>query len=132
VSAGARNPFGHIDLRVTSMDAAMPFYDALLPELGFTRRFHGEVWKAWAAELELPAAAYFAITESTGHRPGESRIAFWTESAAEVDRLAAVAVEAGAGDVSGPQPMPYSPGYYAVFFADPSGNLLEIYHRPPA
>jgi hypothetical protein len=26
--------------------------------------------------------------------------------------------------------MPYGPGYYAVFFADPSGNRLEIYHRP--
>ena len=132
MSGPARNPFGHIDLRVTSMDAALPFYEALLPELGFTRRFHGPVWKAWAAELELPGAAYLAITESPSHRPGESRIAFWTESAAEVDRLAAIAVEAGALDVSGPKPMPYSPGYYAVFFADPAGNLLEIYHRPPA
>ncbi|HKV66751.1 MAG TPA: VOC family protein [Gaiellales bacterium] len=49
-----------------------------------------------------------------------------------IDRLAAVADHAGAVDISGPKPMPYSPGYYAVFFADPSGNLLEIYHRPPA
>ena len=132
MSGAARNPFGHIDLRVASIAAALPFYEALLPELGFTRRFHGPVWKAWAAELELPGAAYLAITESPSHRPGESRIAFWTGSAAEVDRLAAVASEAGARDVSGPKPMPYSPGYYAVFFADPSGNLLEIYHRPPA
>jgi catechol-2,3-dioxygenase len=46
--------------------------------------------------------------------------------------LAAVAIDAGAADVSGPKEMPYSPGYYAVFFADPAGNLLEIYHRPPA
>jgi catechol 2,3-dioxygenase-like lactoylglutathione lyase family enzyme len=132
VSGAARNPFGHVDVRVTSMDAALEFYEALLPELGFTQRFHGPVWKAWAAELELPGAAYLAITESPSHRPGESRIAFWTASAAEVDRLASIAVEAGARDVSGPKPMPYSPGYYAVFFADPSGNLLEIYHRPPA
>ncbi|HEX5249748.1 MAG TPA: VOC family protein [Gaiellales bacterium] len=132
MSGAARNPFGHIDLRVTSMNAALEFYEALLPELGFTQRFHGPVWKAWAAELELPAAAYLAITESASHRPGESRIAFWTASAEEVDRLAAIATEAGARDVSGPKPMPYSPGYYAVFFADPSGNLLEIYHRPPA
>ena len=132
MSAAARNPFGHIDLRVSSMDAALPFYDALLPELGFTRRFHGPQWKVWAAELEPPAAAYLAITESPSHRQGESRIAFWTDSAAEVDRLAAIAAHAGASDVSGPKEMPYSPGYYAVFFADPTGNLLEIYHRPPA
>jgi catechol 2,3-dioxygenase-like lactoylglutathione lyase family enzyme len=132
VSTAARNPFGHIDLRVGSMEAALPFYEALMPELGFTRRFHGPAWKAWASELELPGAAYFAIVESAGCRPGESRIAFWTEGAAEVDRLAAIAVDAGAADVSGPKEMPYSPGYYAVFFADPTGNLLEIYHRPPA
>ena len=132
MSGATRNPFGHVDLRVTSMDVALEFYEAVLPELGFTQRFHGPVWKAWAVELELPGAAYVAITESPSHRPGESRIAFWTASAAEVDRLASIAMEAGARDVSGPKPMPYSPGYYAVFFADPSGNLLEIYHRPPA
>jgi len=26
--------------------------------------------------------------------------------------------------------MPYGPGYYAVFFDDPSGNRLEVYVRP--
>ena len=26
--------------------------------------------------------------------------------------------------------MPYGPGYYAVYFADPSGNRYEVYHRP--
>jgi hypothetical protein len=32
--------------------------------------------------------------------------------------------------VSGPRACPeYSPTYYAVFFADTSGNKLEIYHR---
>ena len=132
MSGAAGNPFGHIDLRVTSMDAALAFYEALLPALGFTRRFHGPEWKVWATELEPPGAAYLGIVESGSHRPGESRIAFWAESAEQVDRLAAVATAAGARDVSGPKPMPYSPGYYAVFFADPSGNLLEIYHRPPA
>jgi catechol 2,3-dioxygenase-like lactoylglutathione lyase family enzyme len=132
VTAAPRNPFGHVDLRVSSMHAALPFYEALLPELGFTRRFHGPEWKVWATELPLPGAAYFGIVESAGHRPGESRIAFWAGGPADVDRLAAVAADAGAADLSGPKPMPYSPGYYAVFFADPSGNLLEIYHRPPA
>jgi catechol 2,3-dioxygenase-like lactoylglutathione lyase family enzyme len=128
----APNPFGHVDLRVASMQAALPFYEALLPELGFTHRFHGPEWKVWAAEAPLPATAYFAVVEDAGHRPTASRIAFWADSAEEVDRLAAVARDAGALGVSGPKRMPYSPGYYAAFFADPSGNPLEIYHRPPA
>jgi catechol 2,3-dioxygenase-like lactoylglutathione lyase family enzyme len=126
-----RNPFGHIDLRVSSMEAALPFYDALLPPLGFAQRFHGPEWKAWATEEPLPAAAYLAIVEDPDHRPNASRIAFWTGSPHEVDRVVAVASDAGAGALSGPKPMPYSPGYYAAYFTDPSGNPLEVYHRPP-
>jgi hypothetical protein len=32
------NPFGHIDLRVANLEAALTFYDALVPALGFTER----------------------------------------------------------------------------------------------
>lgn len=126
------NPFGHIDLRVADLDAAFPFYDALLPALGFTERYHGEAWKVWGCqEPPLPATPYFGITESPGHVPNENRIAFWVGSPEEVDRLAAIARDAGATEISGPKEMPsYGEGYYAVFFADPCGNRLEIYIRP--
>ena len=124
------NPFGHIDLRVSDINAALGFYDALLPALGFTVRFHGEDWKVWATTDQLPSTAYFAITEAPMHVANDNRIAFWVSSSDEVDRLAAVARQAGAVDLSGPKPMPYGPGYYAAFFADPSGNQLEIYVRP--
>ena len=45
--------------------------------------------------------------------------------------MAAIARDAGARELSGPKEMPYGPGYYAIFFADPSGNRLEVYVRPP-
>ena len=124
------NPFGHIDLRVGHLGEALAFYDALLPPLGFTERYHGEQWKVWAATDPLPRTAYFAVTESAGHRPNENRIAFAVDSAEEVDAAADVARAAGALELSGPKEMPYGPGYYAVFCTDPSGNRLEIYHRP--
>jgi catechol 2,3-dioxygenase-like lactoylglutathione lyase family enzyme len=124
------NRFGHVDLRVSDLDAAAAFYEALLPELGFTERYPGETWKVWATTDPPPSTAYFAVTEAPAHVVNGNRVAFWVDSAAEVDRLAEVASRAGARDVSGPKPMPYSPGYYAVFFADPSGNQLEIYVRP--
>ncbi len=124
----ARNPFGHIDLRVRDMGEALPFYEALLPELGFTERDDGSQWKVFATTGELPGAAYFGIVESPGHVANENRIAFWVPEPAEVDRLAAVAATAGA-ELSGPKRMPYGPDYYAVFFADPSANELEIYYR---
>jgi len=60
----------------------------------------------------------------------ENRIAFRLASNDEVDRLAAVARDAGAVGLSGPKPMPYGPGYYAAYFDDPSGNRLELYVRP--
>ena len=98
-----RNPFGHIDLRVSSIDEALPFYEALMPELGFDLRYHGEKWKVWGNGADLPAAAYFGITESEGHVPNENRIAFWAQDAAEVDRIAALLEPAGACEISGPK-----------------------------
>lgn len=123
------NPFGHIDLRVRSLAEALPFYEALLPALGFVKRYDGEQWKVFATEEELPAAAYFGITESGEHVANENRIAFWASDPAEVDRVAAVLETAGAREVTGPKRMPYGPDYYAVFFSDPSGNRFEVYHR---
>jgi catechol 2,3-dioxygenase-like lactoylglutathione lyase family enzyme len=125
-----RAAFGHIDLRVSSLAEAQPFYEALLPALGFGERYHGEQWKVWATPDQPPAAMYFAITESAGHVANENRIAFSVCSRDEVDRIADIARTAGATELSGPKEMPYGPGYYAVFFADPSGNRLEVYIRP--
>jgi catechol 2,3-dioxygenase-like lactoylglutathione lyase family enzyme len=127
---GTGNPFGHIDLRVPSIAEALPLYEALLPALGFTRRYDGGAWRVFATELPLPAAAYFAITESESFTPNENRIAFWAADRAEVDRLAEVVAGTGT-ELSGPKDMPYGPGYYAFYFSDPGGNRFEVYHRPP-
>jgi catechol 2,3-dioxygenase-like lactoylglutathione lyase family enzyme len=127
VSAPGGNPFGHIDLRVASMAEALPLYEALLPALGFTQRYDSPSSKVFATTDPPPSTAYIGITESADHTANENRIAFWAPDPAEVERIAA----AGARDVSGPKQMPYGPGYYAVYFADPGGNRFEVYHRPP-
>jgi len=123
------NRFGHIDLRVKDGAAALAFYSKLLPALGFTRTFHGGGWHVFAGEGELPGAAYFAITEDPEHVPNANRIAFWAPSREEVDRIAAVVREAGGRNIEGPEAVPYSPTYDALFFEDPSGDRLEVYHR---
>ncbi len=124
------NPFGHIDLRVPDMAAAMPFYAALLPALGFTEEYHGAAWKVWAVPGPPPETPYFAVTEASGHLPSATRIAFWVSSPAEVDRIGEVVRAAGGRIESGPRPCPeYSDSYYAVFFQDPGGNRLEVYYR---
>ena len=118
--------FDHIDLRVPDLKNATPFYSALLPALGFTREVSIEGWLTFQAD-DGDIAEFFGVTECSRHVPNENRIAFWAESNERVDQVAEVARKAGAQNMEGP--MPYEPGYYAVFFEDPSGNRLEVCHR---
>jgi len=125
----AKNPFQHVDVRVSDLASALPFYAKLLPALGFTRDDSGERWKVFAAEGNPPSAPWFGFIEDRNHQPNANRIAFWAESREEVDRLAAIALAGGARTMSGPRLCPeYSPSYYAAFFDDPCGNPLEICH----
>ncbi|MES2924751.1 MAG: VOC family protein [Verrucomicrobiota bacterium] len=118
--------YDHIDLRVPNLAKATPFYEVLLPALGFVRKVDVEEWLQYESADEA-AGAFFGVTESPGHVANENRIAFWSESAADLERLAEVAMLAGARNLEGP--MLYEPGYHAVFFEDPAGNRLEICHR---
>ena len=120
--------YDHIDLRVRSMADARPFYQVLLPALGFTRKLEIEDWLQFETEGTGRATEFFGVTESPQHVTNESRIAFWADSTAEVDRLADLVVRAGARNVEGPG-YHEGPGYYAVFFEDPCGNRLEICNR---
>lgn len=121
-----RRRFDHIDLRVSRLADVTAFYSALLPALGFSRRVDVEGWLQFEAEVE-GVAEFFGVTESPGHIPNETRIAFWAANDEEVDRVAATAASVGAVNLEGP--MKYEAGYYAVFFEDPSGNRLEVCHR---
>ncbi|MCM3750282.1 VOC family protein [Paenibacillus pasadenensis] len=123
------NKFSHIDLRVNHLERALPFYEKLLPALGFTRTFHSENWKVFAADGELPSAAYFAITEDPDHVPNRNLVGFWGEDRAEVDRIALIVKESGGTITDGTREFPISPTYYAVYFADPCGNQYEMVHR---
>jgi predicted enzyme related to lactoylglutathione lyase len=118
--------FDHIDLRVRNVAEVRAFYEDLLPALGFTQDARIEGWLQFEAGYG-DVTEFFGITESANHVPNENRIAFWAESVADVDRLAEVAVRAGAMNVEGPAFETAS--YYAVFFEDPCGNRLEVCHR---
>jgi predicted enzyme related to lactoylglutathione lyase len=122
-----RRLIDHVDVRVRSLAEARPFYEVLLPALGFTREVKLEGWLQYEAPGNDGATEFVGVTESPRHIANECRIAFWADSTQEVDRLAAIVVHAGARNVEGP--VYEEPRYYAVFFEDPCGNRLEICYR---
>ncbi len=131
----------HIEITVRDMSIAVPFYDRLLPLLGFDPRAKvSAVMKEHdkhVVQYEHPRVG-FAITSprrafagDTVHRrkPGAlHHLAFKAASRAEVDRLHVELKRIGATIVSPPRVYPeYTPpGYYALFFKDPEGMKYEI------
>jgi catechol 2,3-dioxygenase-like lactoylglutathione lyase family enzyme len=131
----------HIQITVKDMRIAEPFYDKLLPLLGFDPKRKGS---AVIDEHDFTVVEYthprlaFAITSprkafaaDTVHRrkPGAlHHLAFQAASRAEVDRLHSELQGIGATIVSPPREYPeYTPpGYYALFFKDLEGIKYEI------
>ena len=122
-----RRRYDHIDLRVRSLPEARPFYEMLLPALGFTRDATVEGWLQFEAAGADGATECFGVTESPRHVANECRFAFWADSISELDRLAQIAVRAGARNVEGPS-VYETPHYIRRLFRGPLrqsfGDLL--------
>jgi catechol 2,3-dioxygenase-like lactoylglutathione lyase family enzyme len=120
----------HIDLRVKNKDRACEFYGKLLPALGFAFERLEQEWSTFYAPGRERTEAFFGFTEDRDHQPNGTRISFWADTRAEVDRIAALVREIGGKNLEGPELcVEYVPGYYAFFFEDPDGNKLEICFR---
>ncbi len=131
----------HIQITVKDMSVAVPFYDKLLPILGFDIQNKVSVL---IEEHEFHVVEYthprltFAITSPRSAFAGDTinrrkpgalhHLAFKAESRAEVDRLHRELNGIGAKIVSPPREYPeYTPpGYYALYFKDLEGIKYEI------
>lgn len=83
-----------------------------------------EGWLQYETAGTEGAPEFVGVAESPQRVANECRVAFRADSIRDVDRLAAIVIEAGARNLEGPA---YEgEAYYAVFFEDPSGNRLEI------
>jgi len=130
----------HIQITVKDLSVAEPFYDKLLPHLGFdlSKKSTGTV-----AAHEFDVVEYshplliFAINsprtafkDDAIHRrkPGAlHHLAFKAESRAEVDRLYPLIKATGANIVDPPKFYPqHGQSYYALFFKDLEGIKYEI------
>jgi catechol 2,3-dioxygenase-like lactoylglutathione lyase family enzyme len=131
----------HIEITVKDMNVAVPFYDKLLPLLGFDLQSRvTAVMKEHdkqVVQYEHPRLG-FAITSPRKAFAGDTvnrrkpgalhHLAFKATSRAEVDRLHSELKAIGATIVSPPREYPeYTPpGYYALFFKDLEGIKYEI------
>ena len=122
----------HIDLRVRDMEVARKFYRKFLPHLGFVHESPGDDFHTFYSAGGDKPSEFFGFTQDKTHLPNGTRIAFWADTRAEVDRLAKTVREAGGKTLEGPEICEgYSPGYYAFFFEDPDGNKLIIHKLKP-
>ena len=141
----------HMDISVSSPQAAIRFYNAFFTALGYKRwEFDNPDWKgpnpkraSWSIRNDdgshlgfevRPSSAENANRRYNRYEPGPHHMAFNAESPAHVDEVyqAMLAINAEIldppTDYSGQKG--YSEGYYAVFFADPDGFKLEVVHLP--
>jgi glyoxylase I family protein len=128
----------HLDLVVTSLEESLAFYRGLLGPLGWVREspIVGERGERVVYLGRMGQAGSISLREAQSETPhdryavGIHHLAIRVDSREAVDERAAWLRAQGAEIESGPREYDYVPGYYAVFFRDPSGIKLEIVHKP--
>ncbi len=128
----------HLDLTVTDLARSIAFYDKVLGELGYTRtgEYAGDV-PCWALPTSGPcfSIGLHKARSRVAHdrdAAGFHHLALHTDSRASIDAFHAFLLREGIKVLDAPTEYDYTPGYYAVFFADPDGLKLELVHEPRA
>lgn len=116
----------HVTLLVSSLQASMPYYDALLPLLGFTKR-RDHIWHDGSG-------FYFQFREAEpGTRPyerygaGMNHLGFGVPDEETVARIRSAMEEAG---FAVPEIQNFG-GASALFMKDPDGIRFEVTYYPP-
>lgn len=122
--------FDHVDLRVRDVARARPLYDALLRGLGFRARPQDDGTMLYFRLENRTVREAIAMIGDPQHVANKTRLAFGAATKEDVDRLAAIARDAGAQSYEAPALCDeIAPDYYAAFFEDADGNRLEIVCR---
>lgn len=128
------NGIAHIQLAVSSFEAARAFYGKLLPFLGLTAVMDIDGFY-YCVGARTGVAVSRALPEHQGerfvqHRVGLHHVCLRERERGDVDQAHTFLVELGAKIVHPPEDGPWAPGYYSLLFEDPDGIRLEINHVP--
>jgi glyoxylase I family protein len=123
----------HVDLTVADLRRSKDFYAVVMPLMGFERlpkEFGVIAWRGASIVALQAAKPEEKDRVHSRYAPGLHHVAFRAPSRQAVDALHTALVAHGMRVLDPPAEYPYTPGYYAVFFADPDGLKLEFVHSP--
>ena len=124
-------PLGHVGINVPDLATAKAYYDQVMPLLGYEEFFStAEEFSYRPAEGKPGTFVFFYPAQEAGqyfrHRPGLQHLAFIVKTQAAVDEAHDAVTALGNEVLYVPQEFPqYHPGYYATFWVDPFGHMLE-------
>jgi catechol 2,3-dioxygenase-like lactoylglutathione lyase family enzyme len=126
---------GHVGLNVPDLDAARRYYSALMPLTGFEIYLDGVDEFAIRPADGKPGTYLFFYPSAeqsrySRHQTGLQHLAFMVRTRSAVDAVHAAVVELaaqfGGRVLHEPQVFPqYPPPYFATFWLDPWGLMLE-------
>lgn len=129
-------PLGHIGLGVPDLAAARTYYDAIMPLLDHEPFVSDEGEFSYRPAGGKPGTFVFFYpalepADYSRDRPGLQHLAFMVRSRARVVAVHEAAVARGDRILHAPREFPeYHPGYFATFWLDPHGFMLEaVCHR---
>ncbi len=126
-----------VDLTITDIARSKTFYEPVMRYLGYEIILENRrdiIFAPADSEPRFSFALHLSRPESRGREhdrnaPGLRHLAFDAESREDVDGLHAFLREIGARVLYPPAVCSES-NYYALFFADPDGIVIEFSHRP--
>ncbi|MFI6297939.1 VOC family protein [Nonomuraea sp. NPDC050790] len=122
---------GHIGVNVPDLESARTYYDALMPLLGFEKYLDMADQFAFRPAGGKPGAYLFfypALKDGaySRHQTGLQHLAFMVKSRSAVRAAHAWAIGMECEILQKPRNFPeYPPPYYATFWLDPAGIMLE-------
>ena len=129
-------PLGHLGINVPDLEAAKAYYDVVMPLLGYETFFSATEEFSYRPADEKPGTYVFFYRsrepgEYSRDQTGLQHLAFILPTRAGVHAVHDRAVLLGSQIVEVPREFPqYHPGYYAAFWRDPFGMVIEaVCHR---
>jgi glyoxylase I family protein len=136
----ARGSISHIALTVSDLERSTAFYNKVFEFIGFkavevpesTQQAMKTRLKAWVGpgySISIrPSKGEFVRRVHDRNASGFNHLAFIAENRSEVEKLYEFLKQTGATILDSPAEYPYSPRYFAVYFAD--GLKFEFAHAP--